>query len=152
MNFADICEFFPNTEPLRCTGGKVPNAFKTFFSKSEISKICISLSGGVDSMVSSWILKQLLPKTEILALHINYNNRETSDHEEKFIKWWCNMIDIECKIVNMELKREDYMKHGRNYYERETHRLRFDAYYIENCPIVLGHNYDDCVENIISAQ
>lgn len=147
--YSRICEYFPNVSPQRCTGGKVPNAFKTFF-KTKPEKLCISLSGGVDSMVSSWCLKQLLPSTQIIAIHINYNNRDTSQTEEEFVQWWCKQINIECICVFMDIQRETYMHKDRNYYERTTHALRFDAYAVHNCPIVLGHNYDDCIENVIT--
>ena len=50
----------------------------------------------------------------------------------------------------MTLKRDDFMKHNRNFYERETHKLRFEQYRKLQCPILLGHNYDDILENIIT--
>ena len=150
MSFDNICEYFPNASCVRCTGGKVPNAMKTFFGKTHVDKLCVSLSGGVDSMVTSWLLKQLLPNTHICAIHINYNNRDTSDKEADFVKWWCTQINIECKVINMDIKRDDYMHKDRNFYERETHKLRFEAYANEKCPVVLGHNYDDCIENVIT--
>jgi tRNA(Ile)-lysidine synthetase-like protein len=150
MSYHTICEYFPNTRPLICTGGKVPNACKTFFGKCEIPKLCISLSGGVDSMVVSWTLKQLLKDTELHALHINYNNRETSTNEAEFVRWWCDTIGISMTLVNIDIKREEYMHHDRNYYERRTHKIRFDGYAAQNCPVILAHNYDDCIENVIT--
>ena len=145
-----ICEYYPNLPPCKCTKGKVPHSIKTFFKSNENNILCISLSGGVDSMVTSWLIKQLCKNTEIYALHINYNNRETSDQEELFVKEWCEKIDIKFHSTKMHIKRDDYMKSDRQFYEKTTNTLRFDAYKTMNCPIVLGHNYDDCIENVIT--
>jgi tRNA(Ile)-lysidine synthetase-like protein len=150
MDFITICEHYSNKQPMLCTSGKVPNAYKTFFRSRKYNKICISLSGGVDSMVSSWLLKQTLPSTQISAVHINYNNRETSELEAEFVKYWCKLLNIECSITDLNLKRENYMKHDRHYYENYTKKIRFQMYELQNCPVVLGHNYDDCVENVIT--
>lgn len=147
--YTDICEFCNDGPPKRCTG-LIGNTFKTFFKDYKETDVCISLSGGVDSMISSWILKQILPKVTIHAIHINYNNRDTTDYECAFLHDWCKLLNIDLEIVTIPIKRENYMKTNRDFYEKETRRIRFEAYKKYNCPVVLGHNLDDCVENIIS--
>lgn len=147
--YTNICEHCNNSPPKRCIG-LIGNTFKTFFKNYKETDICISLSGGVDSMISSWILKQILPHVKLHAIHINYNNRDTTDYECAFLHDWCKLLNIDLEIVTISIKREDYMKHNRDFYEKETRQIRFDAYKKYNCPIVLGHNLDDCVENIIS--
>lgn len=115
------------------------------------SKIVISLSGGVDSMISSYILKNLSKnghKFELVAVHIDYGNREDNAYENEFIKRWCKLIDIKCFIRHIEeLKRN--RQNGRNDYETITKQFRFDMYRAMNAPVFLGHNQDDCLENII---
>lgn len=159
--FKNICEFCPSEELNKCTGGNIANAFKTLIKNSTADKFVISLSGGVDSMITSWIMKQICKKTELLGLHINYNNRDTSKKEAEFVKAWCYLIDIPCEILNIEnLRREK--KEGkvicyendkeicRKMYEDKTKNIRFDAYKKHNCPVILGHNHGDLIENIIT--
>jgi uncharacterized protein (DUF924 family) len=48
--------------------------------------IIVSLSGGVDSCVCLYMLRQLLPYNNIAAVHINYNNRPYENQSElKFV-------------------------------------------------------------------
>ena len=51
----------------------------------------ISLSGGVDSMVILVILRVFLKK-QVVAIHINYNNREECDLEQEFLEVFCSKI------------------------------------------------------------
>jgi tRNA(Ile)-lysidine synthetase-like protein len=147
--YNDICESCTNSLPKLFTG-KLGKTFRSFFKGVHIPKLCVSLSGGVDSMVTSWCLKQILKNTELCAVHINYNNRESSTKESDFVQEWCNTIDIPLYTTSLDITRESFMKKDRHYYETETKRIRFDSYKIHNCPIVLGHNLDDCIENIIT--
>lgn len=159
--FKNICEFCPSNEVQVCTGGKIANEFKSLIKNSTADKFVISLSGGVDSMITSWIMKQICKKTELLCLHINYNNRDTSTREADFVITWCKLIDIPYEIINIEnLRREN--REGkivcyendkeicRKMYEDKTKNIRFDAYKKHNCPVILGHNHDDLIENIIT--
>ena len=150
MEFESLCEYTTKEDPKICTSGKVPNAFKSFFKDYKPQKLAISLSGGVDSMVCSWVLAQLLPKCDLHAIHINYGNRDSCNNEVRFVTWWCQKINIRLHVFTMPLVRVDYMKSNRNHYEKTTQLLRFKAYKDLLCPIVLGHNYDDVVENVIT--
>ena len=96
--FKNICDFCPSEKNKICTGGRIANEFKSLIKNKDSNKIVISLSGGVDSMITSWIMKQICKKTELLCLHINYNNRQTSILEADFVKTWCKIIDIPCEI------------------------------------------------------
>lgn len=109
--------------------------------------VCISLSGGVDSMVILCILKDLC---ECTALHINYRNREESDEEQAFLEEWCKHYNVPLKTLVMDLRREDT---ERGVYERVTNNMRY-SFYKENMQtnceaIVLGHHRNDIVENVI---
>ena len=77
--FNDICEYCPNEKPKICTGGLIPNNFKTVLKNIPRDKrIGISLSGGVDSMISSWILKQYTIMSLLFIL-----TTITDDHRQK---------------------------------------------------------------------
>lgn len=120
--------------------------------------IIISISGGVDSMVCSYLLKQLTYKftnLKISCVHINYNNRAECKHEEELLIWWCNTIlniPLYIRCID-EINRPKCMEYElRDLYESYTKDVRFNSYIslAENPFIVLGHNKDDTIENIFT--
>jgi tRNA(Ile)-lysidine synthetase-like protein len=123
--------------------------------------IIVSLSGGVDSCVCLYMLRQMLPYNNIAAVHINYNNRpEENQMELKFVKRFCSIFNVKLfhRTIN-EIQRDDCHMHGlRDLYEKITKDIRFDVYkQVANTfgndyktLVVLGHNMDDCFENIIT--
>jgi len=126
------------------------------------STIIVSLSGGVDSIVALFILNLLSKKNNnkiknIIAIHINYNNRIYSNDELDFVNYFCNTLNIKFIYRNItEIKREQCMNNGlRNLYEDITKKIRYDMYnygylYSNNFYVLLGHNSNDCFENIIT--
>lgn len=133
--------------------------FKSHFKGFD--NVAVSLSGGVDSMVATFVLKQM--EIPFVCAHIQYNNRATSQKEVEFLTWWCTELGVKLYIYDITeitsyrdnnfdketpanaLKRKD-----RNYYEEITKKIRFGFYRKFGCPVVLGHNHDDTVENIIT--
>lgn len=107
-------------------------------------EVCVSLSGGVDSMVIMSILKE---KCKCTALHINYKNREESDDEQAFLERWCEHYDIPLKVLTMKITRNGS---DRNEYEKETNALRYTFYKQNSDTIILGHHRNDIVENVIA--
>lgn len=125
----------------------INKAFTTTLKNIDSDTIVISLSGGVDSMISSYILKQ--SKKNVIAIMINYNNRATSDTEVDFVTLWCNYLKIPLYVRTItSLQRQ--RNYNRNLYEDVTKRFRFDMYKKLGYPVVLGHNRDDCIENIFA--
>lgn len=115
--------------------------------------IIISLSGGVDSMVLLYLVKKCLnlgSKNNIIAVHISYNNRDKCEYERHFIKHYCSILKVPLYIRNIwEIKRSQ--DKYRDLYETVTQIFRFDLYKkFNNAVILLGHNKDDCFENIIT--
>lgn len=111
---------------------------------------CISLSGGVDSMVLMDILYKKNKK--IIAIHMNYNNRDESKDEEDFLREYCNERNINfiCHSFNFKrgsIKRSDY--------ESLTKQIKFEIYknvltqYNLNS-ILLAHHKDDVIENVFT--
>lgn len=168
-NFKSILEFIPTniSDPfpkswfknmLFCT---VKNSYLTNI-KPKI--VILSLSGGVDSMVSAVLLIRLLRDLNqsiiVKAVHINYHNRETSDLEEKFVSWFCKSINLELYVGHIKNVKRNNCE--REFYENITKKIRFDTYKylinlyrtyeINDCEIfvVLGHNKDDVEENILN--
>lgn len=119
------------------------------------SPIIVSLSGGVDSNVLLHVCSFL--KIPVIALHINYNNRNTCSLEENFLKYYCKKLNIPLYIRKItELNRNICHKNGlRDIYEALTKKIRFKMYLqlqeiYGKCYVALGHNLDDCFENIIT--
>ena len=131
MNFTkyeDVLEYIPNPQQ-----DKQENNFDTELLVKSIKNnvkniksttMVISLSGGVDSMVLTYILKAL--GYNVYGIHINYNNRPETVKEAEFIKEWCdkNMINLIYHEIT-DLKRSEMR---RNQYEEQTKNIRFDLY------------------------
>ncbi len=135
---------------------------KEFIKNNNLTNetIIVSISGGVDSMVCSYLLKQLTfdyDNLKIAAVHIDYYNRQECEQEEELLIWWCNTIlDIPLYIRRIdEINRPKCMEYElRDLYESYTKDVRFNSYITinENLShyIILGHNKDDTIENIFT--
>ena len=141
----------------------LPKEWTIGFSKliPKSHTVCCSLSGGVDSMICSYILKKM--GFNVYAVMINYGNRNESEMEVDLVKWWCQQIGIHLYIRHItELKRSRQSKE-RSDYEEITRIMRFNAYknahklycqlneLNEDKPyVVLGHNKNDATENVFA--
>ena len=139
-------------------------------------KIIVSLSGGVDSMVLLYLLKNILPNKDIYVANIDYNNRYDSHLESKLAFKWAEYLNVPFKSRKIiEIKRSTEL---RKFYEIYTRAIRFDLYKsfddeyqtseyqtsesdeewdivsstekstIKPFGVFLGHNKDDTIENI----
>tara|TARA_Y100000389_G_scaffold57308_1_gene53288 strand:+ start:1201 stop:2337 length:1137 start_codon:yes stop_codon:yes gene_type:complete len=155
-NFINILEFIP----------KINNKIKyqiidinidliktidSFCKDKNNKKIIISLSGGVDSMVLITILHYL--NYDIIAAHINYNNRKESIDEQNFLENWCLFNNIKLHVKYIDHIKRDNTK--RSDYELITKNIRHEFYKQiiekENAQyVLLGHHKDDIIENIFA--
>ena len=139
-NLSEVESVDPNEEVYQ-------SIFKSI-QKTMTNEITISLSGGVDSMVASFVLHHL-PHIKVIAVSVNYNNRPQAKLEMEFVKRWCKLLGIPHYVQDItEIKRD--RSDDRNLYEKVTKKMRFNIYKRFGNPVVLGHNQDDCVENIFS--
>lgn len=120
-------------------------------SSPKYDTVVISISGGVDSMVCSYVLHHLAKrfKFQVIGVMIDYGNRDTCLLEVEFVKRWCRLLDIPLYVRHIDYLRRD-RSNMRDDYEIITKECRFDLYRKFSGPIVLGHNLDDCVENIFT--
>ena len=136
------------------------------FSNNKVNFV-ISLSGGVDSIVHSCILKILEDefKGNWCALHLRHSNRAETVEEEKWVGYMCNRMGINLYTYNIELQRphgDVYTGIDREEYEDITRYIRFKMYdrCFENMEkmssgenisfkrfAVIGHHEDDVDEN-----
>lgn len=132
---------------------KIEHIVKTvekFIQKHNIQNITISLSGGVDSMVLLYVLKDLREKYKLnlKAIHIDYNNRSTSSLECELCVYFCNLMRIPIYVRSIyEIARS---KEHREFYEKITRNIRFDCYEKLKYGVALAHNYEDTLENILT--
>lgn len=127
------------------------------------SIIIVSISGGVDSNVALYIINIINNKyknknIKIIPIHINYNNKDISNDELNFVSYYCFLNNTKLIYRTIfEINRNQCLNSNtiRNIYEDITKKIRFNMYeyglkYSENVYILLGHNKDDCFENIIT--
>lgn len=136
-------------------------AFDNYFRNYKHSEITVSLSGGVDSMVALMCVKLWRDinqrKLFIRALHINYGNRDSTQTEVNMLRFFCSKIEIPLFVRHIwEIKRR-HKSCGGNMYSREremyesvTREIRFSFYQVFGVHVILGHNKDDCTENIFT--
>jgi len=126
--------------------------YKEFVKHIIFDTIIISISGGVDSMVCSLLLYvycSLNKHIKAIAVCINYKNRDFQDLEVEMVGRWLEKLNIEFHVRNIdEIKRS--RDKDREFYEKITRDIRFEMYKKFNGAVILGHNKDDSLENIIS--
>ena len=164
-SFHEILEFCPVQSICNNQSNQIIKMFQKELETLQHHKpnIILSLSGGVDSCVCLYLLSTMYPKNKIIAAHINYNNRDENKEELLFVKKVCNVLNIKLFYRTItEITRERCKLSGmRDLYECITKDIRFDFYRqvseqftddinkFENI-VLLGHNKDDCFENILT--
>lgn len=153
--YKKILEYIPdNTKILdkkQFNQDKLVTTIDDFCISAIPQRFIVSLSGGVDSMVLIYIIRQL--GYQVIGLHINYNNRPETVLEQQFLEEWCKINNIRLHIRSIDdIKRAECK---RSTYELMTRKIRFDFYkkilYDEECKyILLGHHKDDIIENIFA--
>jgi tRNA(Ile)-lysidine synthetase-like protein len=119
--------------------------------------ICISLSGGVDSMVISILLMVMKLKGDIkdvVAVHVDYANRKVSNDEATFTINWSQFLGISIYYRRIEHIHRGSGEIDAEFYESETKKIRFNLYHyvMKKCGVmgvILGHHGDDTDENVL---
>ncbi len=118
------------------------------------NKVAVSISGGVDSMLASLVMNEICKEKdndyEMILLHICYNNRSCVSKEIALLKYWAHKLNCNLYIRFIDEIKRDRSSAFRAVYEDITRRIRFAFYKHFQCPIILGHNQNDCYENIFS--
>jgi tRNA(Ile)-lysidine synthetase-like protein len=132
-----------------------------FYQSRRIRSVTVSLSGGVDSMVISYVLHHLRIDGVldcVSAVHVDYGNRDISLREAQFVEAWSRYLRIPLitrRIEHMRRSNDDTVVDvDRSVYESATKELRFNLYrhameVYDSESIVLGHHGDDLAENVL---
>jgi tRNA(Ile)-lysidine synthetase-like protein len=185
--YSRILKFAPTTATLMLdikSNNTLLNSFKPFVndflnaveSSGGASTFIISLSGGVDSMLCSYLAYKLIlqksrhdknnRKHVVHAVHVNYKNKKDCDVDEEFVREWCFALQIPLTVRRIhEIQRTPCMANEmRDIYETYTRNVRYSTYKhvaqmynndvdgnrTEMPCVILGHNKDDCFENILT--
>lgn len=146
----------------------IASEFEKYLRGQKDKIVMVSLSGGVDSMLVCsilWALRDVY-KYNLVAVHINYCNKESCNDDEDLICMYCSHLRVPLTIRRIvEIQREPCMRHElRDVYESYTKKVRFATYrsvassisvpenrvHSDHPLVFLGHNHDDCLENIIT--
>jgi tRNA(Ile)-lysidine synthase len=114
-------------------------------------KMLIAVSGGVDSMVLLYLLKQ--SKMDISVAHCNFNLRgKESDGDEAFVKSECKKMDIQYFVNHFETK--EYADSHKLSIQVAARQLRYDWFdellEKEGLDYLLtAHHLDDSIETFL---
>jgi tRNA(Ile)-lysidine synthase TilS/MesJ len=87
---------------------------------------------------------------ELVLLHISYMNRPECEDECNLVRWWGQRLGVPVYIRRIKEIQRVRQSGLRTVYEEVTRRIRFAFYRWFDCPVILGHNLDDCYENVFS--
>jgi tRNA(Ile)-lysidine synthetase-like protein len=130
----------------------LPTEFLKQLKKANVcgGGLAISVSGGVDSMVCLYLAATYLLNTKVVAISINYGNREAQYDELRMVNRFCTKRGIPHYVRNITEMQRPTDCSWRPFYEAFTKDIRFATYAAVGYPVVLGHNQDDCLENVFS--
>jgi tRNA(Ile)-lysidine synthetase-like protein len=125
-------------------------AFKNVTSGIKEERIAVSISGGVDSMVAAYIAKDVCAHTNrsLILLHIAYNNRDCCPDEIALLRRFSKRLSVPLYVLDITELKRCRNSDMRSLYEDVTRQMRFSFYRYFGCPVILGHNLDDCFENV----
>ena len=117
--------------------------------------IAVSLSGGVDSMVLLDTLQHSGRFQSIVAIHVEYVNRDEASIEREFLQYYCAKKGISLYYRTIHYMKRDDEYIDRTVFEEETKKARFNLYkYVidkdELDGVCLGHHMGDIVENVFT--
>ena len=119
-------------------------------------RVTVSISGGVDSCVCLYLLHhfyhhypEMQNKITIQAFMVNYENRHQQSLEQEYVQALCQTLNIPFYVRHINELSRTTIK-DRSFYETYTKNIRYDCYHNVSDIIILGHNLDDCMGNIIN--
>jgi len=128
----------------------VLQTIKTHQMLQPSEKVLVALSGGADSVVLLYLLREITD--DICAAHINHGLRATAINDEIFVKDLCAQLNIPLKIYKEDISAVAAQENisieeaGRKI---RYQRLQETAAYFNAQKIATGHHQNDNAETII---
>ena len=122
---------------------------------SKEDRLAIGVSGGADSMLLLWALKDAQKNLGFYmeVIHVNHHLRgDASDSDSKFVESFCNKHKIPCNIIDVDVKK---LKNDTKTTLEESARIaRYDAFNDvmkkhKLNKLVLAHHKNDQAETIL---
>ncbi len=121
--------------------------FLNQFSSIETERICLALSGGLDSMVLLHLMHaHLEKKCKIRAIHVNHNLNESSDDWSVFCEKQCNELGIDLTIKSIHPINEGF---GIEANARDERYRVINESLSLNELLLTAHHKDDQLETIL---
>lgn len=125
---------------------KVKSALKTL---PPFKKVVVGLSGGMDSVVLTHVLKSL--GYEVIAAHLNHQLRgEEADRDEDFVIELAKKWDLSYVIKKTVIPKDKNIENSARRLRYRFFEAECDAYKADL--IAVGHHFDDQIETIIMHQ
>lgn len=126
---------------------KINNVLEKMRLELNNKKVMLACSTGVDSMVLFDLVRKLSNINELIIVHINHQRRKQSVIEEKFIKEYCESLNIKCYINKLPLYDGSNFQ---NWARDERYKFFEEIALKENADILLlAHHANDNLETII---
>jgi tRNA(Ile)-lysidine synthetase-like protein len=139
----DVCEYY--TSSITDSGIDMSVPLRLLKESIQTKKVVVSLSGGVDSMITLYLLRSL--QVDVSACHIIYGNREESNQEFEIVQEFCTRIGVPLYYYKIEYLRRSEI--DRAFYEEMTREIRFSLYKtFKDASIYMGHIQEDVIENV----
>jgi len=115
------------------------------------SSLCVALSGGLDSVVLLHALTQLkeLQQWRVRALHIDHQLQAISAEWSQQCKTWARQLDIECRIVRVQVEGVDEL--GIEAAARNARYAALRGELTEDELLLTAHHADDQLETVMLA-
>lgn len=111
------------------------------------TRVCVALSGGVDSVVLLHLFAQLRTDYPIIlsAIHIHHGLSPNADHWAQTCRQLCTTLDIPLRICNISLERRTELG-----IEAAARHARYEQFRQQGADyIALAHHRDDQAETVM---
>ena len=115
-------------------------------------KLCVALSGGLDSVVLLHALAQLRGQQtgwQLRAIHVNHQLQTESAHWAELCVDWCVRLQVPCTVLRVQV--DDIQHHGPEAAARKVRYRSMQAQLQSDEVLLTAHHADDQLETLLIA-